>query len=306
MVRGSGARWPDFFIIGAARSGTTSLWHYLRQHPDIFMCPIKETHYFGELEPRTHDAIGRPMPATIITDEPSYLALFRGAKEGQLIGEASVSYLVRSLAPLRIREKNPQAKIIAVLREPVSRAYSSWLLGRREGTEVRGSFWEALMEDYRCLELQPEDSRYIGVGFYARHLKRWFSTFGRDQVRVFLFDDLLDDTSSVVREICEFLGVPWYGGKFFNPRERLHQYGEPRGRLARIVLGNPSLRALVGRWRPFVPLAIRIRDRLINPKAQKPPIDPRVAAFLRGLYKDDILELQELIGRDLSHWLRDQ
>jgi len=299
-----GRRWPDFFIVGAPRCGTTSLWHHLRRHPDIFMSPVKEPNFFAYVQPRTHDAIGRPIRGVIITDEDVYLGLFERAKGGQLLGEASVSYFSNSAAPVRIKQKNAQAKIIAILRQPVDRAFSNYLLCRRDGSEPRSTFLEALLDDYRCFRQAPDDSRYIGVGFYAKHLQRWLDTFGPARVKVYLYEDLERDTARIVNDICEFLDVPWYGGRFFDPNERLNAHGEPRGKLGAILLRmNLPLAAL--RTRLMRGLNIKVRDMLVR-TADKPPIEPEAAAFLRDLYKDDILQLQELIGRDLSHWLRDQ
>ena len=107
-------RWPNLFVVGAPRAGTTSLYHYLRQHPEIYMSPLKEPHFFSHSNPQSD---------TVVKHQDAYLRLFDAARGEKLRGEASPAYLADPDAPARIKDASPEAKIVAVLREPVSRAF---------------------------------------------------------------------------------------------------------------------------------------------------------------------------------------
>jgi hypothetical protein len=299
--------WPDFFIVGAGRAGTTSLYYYLRGHPDIYMSPVKEPHFFSAIEAGPPDpAGGRPRYRSVgvINREQDYIKLFAGAHPSQLAGEASTSYLSDRHAADRIQKKAPQAKIIAVLREPVSRAYSQYLLDLREGREPCPSFYDALQRDYQgMVKYQDAGSFYIWPGLYYQHLKRYLDIFDKEQVHIYLYDDLAADTIGVVQDLCSFLDVPFYDGSFFNPDRKYHTYGAPRNPLFKWIGQSRSVRSLAAAVAPMH-LLIPLRDRLVDRQQAKPPLDPRAREFLRPIYHDDILKLQELIGRDLNAWLR--
>src|SRR5215469_4673603 len=135
--------WPSFFIIGAANSGTTSLYGWLKQHPEIFMPALKEPHYFSQIRPSYEQRYLR----TYVTDSRAYLKLFCRGACSRAIGEASPSYLFDREAPLRIRSVVPHAKIIVLLRDPLERAQSHYLMDVREGVQER-TFDEAVKDDW--------------------------------------------------------------------------------------------------------------------------------------------------------------
>src|SRR5215469_13417957 len=135
--------WPSFFIVGAANSGTTSLYGYLKQHPDVFMPALKEPHYFAQVTPSHKQRHLR----TIIRNQAAYLRLFHRADGCKAIGEASPSYLWDANAPYRIARAIPDAKIIILLRDPVERAYSHYLMDVREGLQDL-AFAAALKKDW--------------------------------------------------------------------------------------------------------------------------------------------------------------
>jgi Sulfotransferase domain len=297
-------RWPDFFIVGTPRAGTTSLYYYLNGHPNIFMPSVKEPHFFNQFNYAAHEARCRPLPVGMIKSVQDYLSLFRGATPDVVVGEASTSYLASEIAPQRIKEANPHAKIVVVLREPVDRAYSFYLLSVREGWERNSSFYGALREDYEYMEQYPGEgsSVYVWSGLYYQHLQRYLNTFGKEYVRVYLYEDLATDTKFVVRDLCSFLEVPFYDGSFFDPDQKYHTYGAPRNALLKWVGQSRTVRSLAAAVAPM-PLLIPLRDRLVNREEPKPPLDLQGREFLRSIYYDDILKLQDLIGRDLSSWL---
>ena len=279
------------------------MYFYLEGHPDIYLPSRKEPHFFATLPTGTPGAERRYVAAKMIDNEKDYLKLFKKAQPNHVTGEASVSNLADQYAALKIKKKVPHAKIIVLLREPVERAYSGFLMAVREGREKTTSFYEALMEDYdHMLMYSGAGSVYVWPGLYFEQVKRYLDTFGSDMVRIYLTEDLSSDTSGTVKNVCSFLGVPFNDGNFFDPRKTYHGYGAPRNTLFKSVLGSLFLQSLVSRVAPMKLLYL-LRERLVDNEHPKPPLDSKAREFLKSLYHDDILRLQDLIGRDLQTWL---
>jgi hypothetical protein len=296
-------RWPDFF--GAPRAGTTSLYYYLRAHPDIYMPALKEPHFFIErgIKLLSETRKLRYLPPKIIEKQEDYLRLFSNAQDDQVAGEASVFYLSDEFAPVKIKEMNPRAKIIMLLREPVERAHSAYLLAAREGSESLPSFYDALQEDNKFMvKFSASASVYISPGLYYQHIKRYLEIFKGEQLCVYLYDDLVSDTGALVKGVCSFLGVSSHETEFSGLERRYNSYAEPRNNILKWLESSRCLQALAI---SMLPRGIRplVHDRLVNRKASKPPLDPRARGFLKSIYHDDVLKLQELIRRDLSSWL---
>ena len=182
---------PNFFIVGAQKAGTTSLYHYLNQHPQVYMSPRKEPHFFEGM----HSEFRRPgRRSTPVSDLAAYQALFEGASDERAIGEASASYLYSTRAPDLIKSSVPNARIIAVLRNPADRAYSNFLHCVQVGREPLGSFAEALQaEQSRMRDKWGPLWYYKHKGFYYAQVKRYLDTFGQGQVGVWLYEDLRYD-----------------------------------------------------------------------------------------------------------------
>ena len=188
-------RLPTFLIIGATKAGTTSLHHYLSQHPDIFMLPQKETNFFAQ------DSALCLMDRTVRSEE-EYKELFKDAGGAKAIGETSPAYLAVPDSPKLIKKMIPDAKMIVILRDPIERAYSHYLMRRRQGKELRETFEECLAVD----DLDPMRS-YKSRGFYGEQLERYRKEFPADRLKIFLYEDFVGDPLRVVREICTFLEV---------------------------------------------------------------------------------------------------
>ena len=199
---------PNFIIIGAEKAGTTALWQFLKQHPQIFMSAVKEPQFFG-YEGREVSFNG-PGPvvkeALPITDFKEYQSLFKGADGYPAVGEASPSYLYNSRAPERIRHYVPQAKLIAILRNPVDRAYSRFLHLVREDREPVGDFLEAVeKEQWRIEHNWWPDFFYTRNGFYHSQLSRYYDLFDTNQIKVYLYENLSADPLGTLRDIFSFL-----------------------------------------------------------------------------------------------------
>jgi hypothetical protein len=306
---------PNFLIIGAQKSGTTSLYEYLKQHPQIYMSSLKEPRFFAfEGEKPTFAGPGdRELYKDVVSDLEDYQALFQGISKEMAIGEASVVYLYFPRTPERIRHYIPDVRLIAVLRNPVERAYSAFLHLTRDRKEPLRDFASALQaEDERIQNNWGPIWHYKQIGFYYAQLKRYYDMFEREQIRVYLHEDLSDDPTKMLKEIFEFLGVD----NTFVPdvRQRHNVSSVPaNGRwyaMYTLLQSQNPVKAVV---RPFLPRALRRRlftqvYGRISTSSQdqhvtKLPLPVEVRRQLTEAFRDDILRTQGLIKRDLSHWL---
>jgi len=296
-------RRPDFFIVGAPKSGTTALYENLRRHPEIFMPELKEPHFFGT-DLKSPD---------FIRDERAYLSLFDGARGARRAGEASVWYLYSERAAAEIKEFEPSARIIIMLRNPVEMIHSLHAQRLYSGNEELESFEAALeaeAERKKGLRLPPraypvEGLFYREVAKYSAQVRRYLSAFEREQVHVILFDDLRQSPPRVYREACEFLGVgarlPEQDARAINPNKRA------RSKTLRNLLRHPPplVRAATKALMPL-PLRERVRKGLkgLNTKyEQRRPMSAQCRERLRAELAPDVERLSELLGRDLTHWL---
>ncbi|HEX6654950.1 MAG TPA: sulfotransferase [Candidatus Limnocylindria bacterium] len=295
---------PDFYLVGAFKCGTTALYDYLRQHPQIYMPFHKEPLFFGDDLTRRYGRMTRSQ----------YEALFADAKPGQRIGEASAWYLYSRSAAREIKAAAPDARIIVMLRNPVDVMYAqhSQLLFNVEENIV--DFADALAAEparRRGERLPPGPLRVENLYYresvqFADQLRRYLDAFGRERVLVIVYDDFRDNTPGTYRRVLEFLGVdPTVVAAFgvSNPNKRV------RSRiLQRLVYQPPGpLVRLVPVIRRF-PFAHAVRARLLglNSAAQRrSPMDPNLRHRLLAEFESPIRDLGELIGRDLSPWLAD-
>ena len=294
---------PTFLVIGAMKSGTTALWWYLRQHPDVFMPDAKEPHYFAfaGAPPRTRGP--RSVADRAVRDHAAYERLFEAAGARHAVGEASPSSMYVPEACERIRREVPDARFIAVLRQPAERAYSSYLHLRRSGVETAPTFAQAL-------ELEPRRIAdgwgygawlYRDLGYYGRQLERFYSAFPGGRIRVYLSEELSRDPVAVSRDAYAFLGVD----PAFTPDTSLRPNvsGVPRGPLARIAFAwQTPLRSRLAAIVP-APVRKRIRNAVARRLLERPGLDPDLRARLTAGFADDIRLLATLTGRDLSRWL---
>lgn len=190
----------DFVICGAQKGGTSVLDVYLREHPEICMAERKEVHFFD----------AEPLFEKGVPDYSQYHSCFKPQAAHRLIGEATPIYMYWHNAPGRIWEYNPDMKLIAVLRNPIDRAYSHWNMERARNSETL-SFWDAIQnEQQRCREALPYQHRvfsYVDRGFYSEQLRRLWFYFSRDNVLVLKNEHLRDQPNETLEKVCGFLGV---------------------------------------------------------------------------------------------------
>lgn len=263
---------PTFVIIGAMRSGSTSLYKHLQGHPQVFM-PRKEIHFFDRRWDNGLDWYGHR---------------FDGYAGQPAVGEATPTYMSDPVALARMGEVIPGARLLAILRDPVERAYSHYWMEHARERDGR-TFAEAVAD-----ELAGEGtSDYLARGRYAAQLAGVDAVYPRDQVRAVLLDDLRDRPGATFGEVCRYLGV---------------DDGHVPGRLDARVNRFVSFRSMrVRGMRRRLPKAFRIGrivGRLNAVEGAYPPIEPEVAAALRARFAPDNAALAEWLGRDLSGWDR--
>jgi len=263
----------NFFVVGAAKSGTTAFYHGLRRHPDVFLPAVKEPHVYAYL---ADPSVARHLFADEAAARRRYQELYQEVRDEKAVGDASTTNLVVHGAAEVIASEVPAARIVAVLRHPVDRAYSHWRHFRAAGGEDIADFAEALrQEEPRAAAGVPVTYQYLGWGRYCGQLRPYFESFGRERVLVHLYDDWCSDAEAVLRATFGFLGVD----------DSLPM--APLGRFNEMPAAPP--RGLRG----------RLRDRR---RAAPPTLDPVLRAELTATFHDEIDGLEELIGRDLSDW----
>lgn len=294
---------PNFLIIGAAKAGTSSLYSYLKQHPQIYMSPIKEPRFFA-LEGETLDFQGpaQGINNRSVTQIEDYCRLFQGVTNEIAIGEASTLYLHSQKAIARIKHYIPKVKLIAILRDPAERAFSSYLHLVRDGYETL-SFAEGLeAEESRIREKWQPLWYYKQRGFYADWIKRYFAAFERDQIKIYLYDDLVADTSAVVKDIYQFLGVD---DDFTPELTKENVSGIPKSRLLQAIFTKNNI--LKSALKPLLTKQIRqsiIRIIKKQNTSSKPLLTPEIRKKLIETYRQDVFDLQKLLQRDLNNWLK--
>ncbi len=299
-------RKPDFFIVGAPKCGTTSLYAYLRQHPQIFMPGFsgKEPHYFG----RDLTFIGRERPAY---SQEKYASYFAKAAPEQMVGEASTWYLYSRTAAEEIQAFNPQAKIIIMLRNPVDVMYALHNQRVYNGTENVADFATALaLEEARKQGRRlPPYPGLVDALFYresvrfSQQIQRYFRAFARDQINIIIFDDFKANTAVAYTDTLQFLNVdPTFQADFRiqNPSKRVWSHTVQQ------TLLHPPRPA---RWllRHAIPLPLRQRLfealKQINTRYEKrPPLDPNLRRQLTRELAPELERLSQMLGRDLTYW----
>jgi hypothetical protein len=297
---------PDFLIIGAPKSGTTSLYSYLRSHPQVFMSRIKEPRYFAfaDRKPQFRGAGGARFNRNVIWRLDEYRRLFAGRGAARAAGEASATYLWAPAAPVAIRGLIPEARLIAILRNPADRAYSHYCHNRRLGREPFTDFRAALdAEPERIAAGWNPNVHYRARGRYGEQIARYLEHFPRERLKVLLQEDLSARPDATLAEVCRFLDVD--DSFVFDTR---HRHNVTEGLPRRVWINR--LFATQSRARDVARRVVpeTIRTALFNRYYRSnldpaPPLDPDLRGSLLAEYREDLLRLQCLIGRDIGAWL---
>jgi len=312
---------PNFFIVGAPKAGTTSLYHYLGQHPDVYMSPVKEPNYFaqeirlGNVSAHWQDWAEReyeslqlylrgPMQERkfggIVSHWPDYLKLFENVNGEKAIGEASVCYLWSKTAAGNIASTTPNAKIVMVLRNPVDRAFSQYKQAVANGL-IGKSFREQVRKSLNNKSDQFELlNPFLEFGLYYEQVKRYTERFSPDNLRIYLYEEYQQAPTRITADIFRFLTVD----PQFSPdvSEKHLQTSVPRFKWVSFMLKQYGVWPLLKNIMPdhLVPVVKQwaLRDK------QTVELDPSDRAQLSNYYRGDVVRLSELIKRDLHTWLQ--
>lgn len=291
---------PNLFIVGAPKCGTTSMWHYLGQHPDIFMVKEKEPQYFN------NDLSFEDRPQSL----EKYLQMFASASNEKYLGEASPLYLISKNAAQNIYEFAPGAKIIVMLRKPSELIYSIFLQNRVNGVEEIDSFEKALsVEGERKKALkgtingQPvERLFYSSFASYTDQLKRFYAFFDKEQIQVILFEDLQNDTQAVYERVLDFLNLPIYQNINFEIQNKAKITRNEN--LQKIIDKPPKVVSRIFRRLFSSSLRSKIYWKLwwLNKKRLN---NPSADVDLLGLNRKNLKNIEDLesfLGVDLTDW----
>jgi hypothetical protein len=299
---------PDLFIVGAPKSGTTSLYDYLDGHPEIYMSPVKEPIYFAP-----DMQAGFKHRFTYGVDETAYLDLYADARDEKHLGEASTRYLASHQAPNLIHEFEPSSRIVAILRNPVEMIYALHNERVSHGAEDVVDFESALAldDERRAGRKLPHGSNAMGAVYrdnarFGEQVQRWVDTFGRDRVLVIIFDDFAAETPGQFRRVLEFLEVdPNYQPAEFAVSNASHK---SRGGVVRRLFESrlarwgrrKALPAVVGE-NNAARMARRVRHSRLNRRPNpRPPMRPELVRELQDEFMGDVAHLGRLTGRDLT------
>ncbi len=307
---------PNFFVVGAAKSGTTSFYNYLNQHPNVYLTPIKEPHYFSKdiqiknfnkeyqtshqfdiKEYLSHEELEEKHIA-FIDSLDSYLELFREYNNQKCIGEMSTGYLYSKKAAKEIYKFNSNAKIIIILRNPIERAFSHWIMSLQRGVENKHSFIDAVIHDHNLQKKEWGTSHiYIEQGLYYEQVKRYYDLFPSKNIKLFLFDDLKNDAKNVYRELFDFLEISQLNSEDFNKKYNVAKL--PKYKIFALFLHNEHLKSLFS----FLPKNIKTPLKNIFYSQKKlPKLTDSDRKALLPFFINDIKKLEQLIKRDLSGW----
>lgn len=291
-------REPNFFIVGSAKSGTTSLAHYIGQHPDAFMCPLKESHYFSS-------AFGSSDFGLSNLDE--YLLLFSKAGDATAVGEASTGYLFDVASAETIYEKFPEGKILIILRNPAEMVFSHWRHTSLKGNESR-MFEEAISASerkYRKTEEFKHDVSdwrvshfYLERAMYWAQVKRYMDVFGSDNVKVWIFEEFFAKPEESCRDVFSFLNIDH---SFTPDCLVVNKGGMPRFQLLKSLMNrkHPTLKRI---FPPTVRKRIRMTVQQLNTKKGYQTMNHGMRKKLEGFFRDDVENLEKLLGREITAW----
>ena len=283
-------KWPNFFIVGAPKAGTTSLYEYLKNIPGIYMSSKKEPNYFSvNTIPNNHPVL-KP-----IRNKERYLKLFEKVTNEKIIGESSTDYLADQDAPSLIYQISPHAHILICLRDPVERAYSHYMM-LANFDQTKSSFKLQIEQELEKKIDKNLPNLRLYAGMYSESVKKYLEVFGSKQVKVIIFEEFIQNTKATIEEILHFLdlncSIDNFDNKIHNPSQ------SPRGSVAQYFLTSKTASKIT---KKILSSSIRkiIRERILVGKKPKPEMDPQDRSTLVKFYEEDVKKLETLLGRKL-------
>ena len=279
----------NLFIVGAPKAGTTSLHHYLNEYPEILMSIIKEPDFFSDIEIQEQ---GLYYGSSRINNITKYNSLFLDWIDESIIGEASVSYLFYPNVPQRIKIYNDNSKIIIMLRNPIERAFSHYLMDYRLG--LTSNSFEEEFDKKTTLNFQ----QYFLLGNYFQQVKRYLDIFGKENVHIIWYSDFIEKTENELNKVISFLGLNTDFSVDFN---KIHNsFSMPKNNFIRKIYSLVWLRKTLSFLFP-VNIQIILKKALFN-EDNKPKLSEKTRELLCKYYLSDIESLEKLLSVNLSKW----
>ena len=281
--------YPDFFIVGGSRCGTTSLYSYLKQHPDVFLPERKEPHYYSSQSTPLPYWL---LPLKSIITKQDYLQLFEDSKENMIVGDASSTYLMNLDAPKLIFEDNPNAKIIISLRNPIDRTYTAYLAQYRSGNEKR-SFGESIRRDFSAITGEELQRQSALNSDYYEYVKNYYHYFPKEHIKIIIFEEFIKNPKQTMKELLHFLNL---STELNIKYEQYNEFKFPKNEVSKAIVNN---RFIVNISLALIPAKIRhyIFRRLVT--RTKPLMLEKDRDFLKEKYVDGVKKLESLLNRNL-------
>lgn len=316
----SNLKLPTFLVVGAVKAGTTSLHEYLNQHSEIFMSPVKETNFFSDadmlfdkfnvdykqdIDHNLDKYLDGPMDKKIhiahVRTWQQYQKLFRDVKDQKAIGEISNSYLYCPNTASAIHAQLPDVKIVMILRNPIDRLFSQYLMNLKLGKIITKDLLQEIQNDQNKKDKGWGVSHlYLEVGKYYSQVKKYFDMFSRNQVHVILYDDYKRDPAAVMQKLFAFIGVD--AGFSLDMSLKYNEAGVPRFGKLNYWLTQTGIYGLSKKLFPDS-LKSRIKS-LIYTKDNIPVISADEKKWLINYYTEDVEKLEKLLGVSLQNWLK--
>ena len=295
----------DFFLIGAARCGTTTLYNYHNNCDDIFLPSVKEPNFFSDVDsPKKEDyklpVSGEKHHAKIINDVNVYNMLYADALQTQLKGDTSPSYVWDTNVAKKLFTHNPEAKIIISLRHPVDRAYSHYIMNHYTGVDNKNTFEEALKAPINSI--WGSCNQYLEMGLYYNQVKAYFDVFPKEQIKILIYEDWINNLELEIKGLFEFLGLAVIDSIFDKTVDSNKITPVKKKALLNMLRQNKikgAIKSVVSQDRIDALKAYFFND---NSKEIK-KIDPQLRKELSKNFKQDIIKLSELTGVNfISKW----
>jgi len=305
---------PNLFIVGAARAGTTTLYHILDTHPDFFVSPVKESNFFSQdiipnrFSKKYNDSLGfneksyfenfplQKRQIAFVREKENYIKLFTDAKKKSIIADFSTSYLYSDVAASNIYQYNQEAKIIILLRNPIERAFSHYKMALEMGF-VKGCFLEEIDKDFRKLDKTWGVSElFIELGMYYKQVKRYKDIFPKNQIKVILFDDFINASQSTIISICDFLEIKKMN---ISTIPKMNTTLTPKNKKLHYIISTLRGKSLIQSIFPNK-LINNMKKYYFNTSSIQISINEQ--RYMYDYFKLDIVKLEKLIRCDLSRW----
>ena len=295
-------------IVGAAKSGTTSLYEYLKWNEQTFLPNVKEPHFFSFFNNKPNFISPESLP-TVVSSINKYSKLFDKAKKNQLLGDASQSYLYKHNTVINAvkeiyGEKSRSIKIIIILRNPIERAWSQYWHFKKNFNEPL-DFLEAINQDTIDKRLKENWNifyDYLGFGMYTDQIKSFESNF--DNVKIILFDDLKMSSENVLAQVCEFLELNLIHS--VNKKKNFNPSGKPKNNLYGLLWKINVSKNIFTPFKAVLPMGLRkkIKNLLMEKALEKKFMSEKEREYLNSIYRDEIKHLYKHINREeIKQWV---